>query len=212
MGGPIILSIMSFIQELVKKQLKLWFPDRKIKENFKHPLLLGMEIDLFIPDFETAIEINGLQHYLRVKKFFKTQEDFEKQIKRDYMKEKILKREKIRFLPVKHRHDTLDVLRFKMNYLPYFKGIEVDQNLKRMLLTQWKRSRDTFFSNIHGEICKSKVDFHTEYKTLFDSLITKKEYDKAYELLLNFASVKSEYTEKWYSNLYGSAEIKTHSF
>lgn len=112
-----LCKYMSFIQELVKKQIIIWFPEAKILENYRPKWLIGLEIYLYLLEFNLAVEINGLQHYIKADNFFKTESQFEMQLIRDHLKKKILENEKIKLISVKQGSTMFKELAFKVNYI-----------------------------------------------------------------------------------------------
>lgn len=72
-------------------QLTKEFPELILRENIRPAWLVSskltkLEIDIFIEQLNTAIEIQGIQHYVYIPYFHKTYHDFEEQCRRDQEK------------------------------------------------------------------------------------------------------------------------------
>jgi very-short-patch-repair endonuclease len=80
--------LYSDIQEKCYKLLRLLFPLQKIEQNYYVKYRGGrFYIDFYLPLLGLAIEVDGKQHYERVKHFHRTTFDFQASLYRDRRKE-----------------------------------------------------------------------------------------------------------------------------
>lgn len=94
----------SYFQQLVRASIEHWFPNEPIMENYRPDWLYGMEIDLYLPRKNLAIEVQGDQHYRFVEKMQKVPENFKKLKFRDRRKGIILRSRGINFVSIKAPH------------------------------------------------------------------------------------------------------------
>lgn len=112
--------------EILEKHLQ-----RQVLNNVRPDFLINprtkrkMELDVFDPQTNVAIEYNGIQHYKFPNKFHKTKEEFEAQQYRDDLKEKICKKVGINLISIPY---TID------------EGIS-DREIRREVLRQYILSR-----------------------------------------------------------------------
>lgn len=59
-------------------------------------------IDFYLPQYNTFIEFNGIQHYRYTSVFHKTEEDFQKQLNRDKRMKEYCKKNKINLITIKY--------------------------------------------------------------------------------------------------------------
>lgn len=134
---------MSYIQNLVKEQVKIWFPNYKILENYRPKWMHKLEIDLFIPELNLAIEINGVQHYVNTKKFFKHKYLFELQQVRDFLKEFILSKNKVNFIKIKQGRNMISNLKKHLENTLNLK-LKFDDSINKKAKAHWDENKDIF--------------------------------------------------------------------
>lgn len=195
-----VIYYVSFIQELVKKQIIIWFPEVKILENYRPKWLIGLEIDIYLPELNLAIEVNGLQHYIKTDNFFKTESQFEMQLIRDHIKKKILENEKIKLISVKQGSTMFKELAFKINYI--FKNKwNVNKELSEAAKNHWLNSRDSYFES--SVLQEKKVDLLKEEHIVYNLLIKNKEYKKAYDFIKAKAYIVNKASNAKLEKIYG---------
>jgi hypothetical protein len=86
---------MSLFQQLIGEELRFWFKDALILENYRPDWLGGMELDFYLPDFKLAIEVQGNQHYLWCPAMQQDVDDFKAQRRRDSYKRKLARQQGI---------------------------------------------------------------------------------------------------------------------
>jgi len=72
--------------------------------------LNGLEIDCYIPDLRLGFEYNGEQHYNYPNAFHKTEEEFNKQIERDKVKNELAIKNNIKLITIKFDEDITNEL------------------------------------------------------------------------------------------------------
>lgn len=76
----------SKLQRYVSKQLGIYLAEYDIYENTRPQWLSGRELDFYIPEINTAIEVQGNQHFQFTPHFHRTYDAFLDQRHRDMMK------------------------------------------------------------------------------------------------------------------------------
>jgi hypothetical protein len=190
---------MSFIQDLVKKQLSIWFPDKQIIENYRPDWLVGLEIDLYLPELKLAVEVNGLQHYVKIDKFFKTESQFEMQLIRDHVKKKILENENIKLISVKQGFNMFKELLFKINYISKSK-LKPNAELSQQAKDHWLNKRDDYLPILPQE---KRVDLLEEEHMKYNFLIKNKNYKEAYSFIKDRATIVDKKENSKLSKIYG---------
>lgn len=191
---------MSYIQDLVKKQIIIWFPETKILENHRPEWLIGLEIDLYLPELNLAIEVNGLQHYIKTDAFFKKESQFEMQLIRDHVKKKILENEKIKLILVKQGATMFNELCFKINYI--FKNKpRIDKELLKAAENHWLNNRDIYFES--STLQEKRVDLLQEERNTYNFLIKNKQYKEAYVFLKSKACIVDRQFNTRLKKIYG---------
>lgn len=105
---------MSLFQEIVEKAVRCYLPNEAFYSNFRPEWLHGMEIDIFIPRINLAIEVNGMQHYFWCPELQVSLEDFLKQKERDKFKTDKITQKGYAFLTIKQKIDDLTKFREKI--------------------------------------------------------------------------------------------------
>jgi hypothetical protein len=179
---------MSYIQSLVKKQIQEWFPGKEIIENYRPNWLIGLEIDLYLPEYNLAIEVNGLQHYIKIDKFFKSNYLFEMQVIRDYVKERIIKNEKIAFIKIRQGYNLLNGLKKQLDKT-LNKEFEININLKQECENHWLKNKSSF---LEGKSNPSfvKITFLKKEKKYYEQLFLEKKYSEAFAYIKTHAHFK----------------------
>ena len=179
---------MSYIQDLVKKQLQYWFPSQEIIENYRPEWLIGLEIDLYLPELNLAIEVNGLQHYIKIDKFFKCNADFEKQVVRDFAKERMIKNELINFVKIRQGSNLLTGLQKQMNAILKM-DLKINHNIEIDYNNHWLANKHKF---LEGNINPSfvKITFLSEEKRRYKELFKNKQYKEAFDYIMAKAYFK----------------------
>lgn len=191
---------MSFIQSLVKKQIIIWFPNTKILENYRPKWLIGLEIDLYLPELNLAIEVNGLQHYIKTNNFFKEEWQFEMQLIRDNVKSKILNNEKIKLISIKQGATMFKELSFKINYIFKNKPI-VNKEILKEAENHWLVNRDVYFQS--SILQEKRIDLLPEEHNVFNFLIKSKQYNQAYSFLKTNAYIVDKNSNTRLKKIYG---------
>lgn len=194
----------SFIQSLVKKQLISWFPEEMLIENYRPDWLVGLEIDLYLPNLNLAIEVNGLQHYINTSKFFKNNSEFELQVIRDYVKEKIIKNESINLIVIKQGANMLNEFCFKMNYFFKNRKLKIEKELNQNYKDYWEINRTNFIQNKENFFSKQVSLLDNEYLFCSEAL-KKKEYKLFYSFIKDKAYIKEKEAAKKMNVLFGKA-------
>lgn len=191
---------MSYIQDLIKKQIVIWFPNAEILENYRPEWLIGLEIDLYLPEFNLAIEVNGLQHYVKTGAFFKKESQFEMQLIRDCIKKKILENEKIKLISVKQGATMFNELCFKINYM--FKNRpRIDKELLKEAENHWLNNRDIYFES--STLQEKRIDLLQEERNAYNLLIKNKQYKEAYAFLKLKAYIVDKQSNTRLKRIYG---------
>lgn len=184
MGAPIILSIMSFIQDIAKRYLSIWYPNEEILENYKPEWLCGLEMDFYLPRFNVAIEIQGLQHYVEIPKFHRNEEDFRLQLIRDFFKQEVLRNEGVTLVKVPQQQKFLKTLGHRISIAipreysrPPREGL---RELNEEYLKYWLQNRDIFFSTLKNSKVKGIQFCRQQYGELFHKFIYNRKYRLAY--------------------------------
>jgi len=99
------MGAYSTLHDETYKQLTKHFPQFTIRENLHPDWLLSsnltrLELDLYIEEINTAIEVQGLQHYEFTPHFHKTYADFEAQQRRDQEKRDLCYGRKVRLVEI----------------------------------------------------------------------------------------------------------------
>lgn len=66
----------------------------------------NLKVDFYLPDYNTIIEFNGIQHYRRTPVFHRTDDDFTRQVDRDKRLREYCKQHKINLIEIKY--DQID--------------------------------------------------------------------------------------------------------
>lgn len=192
----------SFIQSIIKKQLYIWFPEEEILENYRPEWLVGLEIDLYLPNLNLAIEVNGLQHLIKCEKFFKTNKDFEMQIIKDYVKKKIIFNESINFISIKQGANMLNEFTFKINYF-IKKKLKINETIKTDYKSYWNNNRDSFIKQTENFRLHQVSLLENEY--LFSSMALKnKKYKEFYDFVKSKAYINQKNAQKKMDIIYGN--------
>lgn len=175
---------MSFIQDIAKKQLLIWFPEEEILENYRPHWLCGLEIDFYFPRLKLAIEIQGLQHYVQIPKFHKDNEEYEQQLIRDYFKQVILKREGIALIIAPQKQNFLLLLGRALTRESKNKRFRMKERSGRRVIQKeyekyWFKNRDKFMGSVKNtQIYEAKFSSSRD-KQLFNEFL-KKDYSLAF--------------------------------
>ena len=68
----------------------------------------NLYVDVYLPDYNLCIEINGEQHYKYKKFFHDSKEEFEDQIYRDNLKKSLILNHHMHFLEIKYSEDPIE--------------------------------------------------------------------------------------------------------
>jgi len=106
---------MSNLQDKVKREIINKFGKYKLLENYRPDWLLSpegfrMELDLFMPDLNCAIEVQGRQHYVYTPYFHGSYRQFEKQLARDSKKRELCEKASIALYEVSSPSEVQSVL------------------------------------------------------------------------------------------------------
>lgn len=117
LGLPLVGYKYKREEELFKK-IKIILPQVRVYNHYgraKKDFLDGLEIDIYIPSLNLAIEHNGKQHYELVKRFHKSQEDLEKQILRDKKLSRLCGEKSIKLITISYKEPLeLDYIKNKI--------------------------------------------------------------------------------------------------
>lgn len=106
-GLPLVYE--NYQQETkLKHYLRQKFPNFNIFWNKRLEELDGLELDIYIPKYNLAVEYNGKQHYKFIPFFHKTKEDFRKQLERDRRKKELCKRWNISLIVVPYYMEDVE--------------------------------------------------------------------------------------------------------
>lgn len=88
------MGTYSLLHNETYRRITQQFPNLTLRENIRPDWLRSsnltkLEIDIYIEELNTAIEIQGRQHYEYVPQFHKTYHDFEEQLRRDNEKREL---------------------------------------------------------------------------------------------------------------------------
>ena len=89
----------------VRKVVRFLFPHCNILYN-NRKILNGLELDVYIPSINLAIEFNGQQHYRFTRNFHKNKDGFDDQLKRDKIKKHLCETKGINLLIISHIHPS----------------------------------------------------------------------------------------------------------
>lgn len=95
-------------------RIENYLKQNKIEYQSQYPIKLeqqmfsrnNLKVDFYLPDYNTIIEFNGVQHYKFTPMFHKTEEDFEMQIERDNRLKQYCRKHKIQLIEIKY--DQID--------------------------------------------------------------------------------------------------------
>lgn len=112
-------------------EIRRHFPHFSIKENIRPEWLRSsnltkLELDIYIEDINTAIEIQGKQHYVFVEHFHKTYDGFKAQLKRDKEKRELCYGKGIKLVEVAEEMDVKNLID-DINQLEKLKEPEVSK-------------------------------------------------------------------------------------
>lgn len=104
------MGTISRLHEETYQRLRKEFPHLTLKENARPGWLISsnltrLEIDIYIEELRTAVEIQGLQHYEFTPHFHKTYKEFTAQRKRDQEKRDLCRGNGIRMVEIATRSD-----------------------------------------------------------------------------------------------------------
>lgn len=86
--------------------IKSIFTDKKVIHHYRAKWLKGQEIDIFIPDFNLAIEYDGIQHFKPIKAWG-GEEGLKKNIERDKIKEEKCKENNVTLIRFTYKEKDL---------------------------------------------------------------------------------------------------------
>lgn len=89
----------------------------------------NMEIDCYNDDLKIGVEYHGRQHYERVKRFHKTEEEFESQIYRDNLKLDLCDANGVYLITVPYTVPFGQIKDYIIQYLPHNRQKRLDQGL-----------------------------------------------------------------------------------
>ncbi|MEK6884477.1 MAG: hypothetical protein AABY22_32895 [Nanoarchaeota archaeon] len=101
----------SKFQDRVYDCIRFWFPRNQILVNYRPEWLKGCEIDIFLPELNFGIEVNGWQHYIFTPAFHKNMAEFQTQQNNDKWKLSECKNRKISIIIVRELHNPKDVIK-----------------------------------------------------------------------------------------------------
>ena len=105
---------VSMLQRLVTEAIHAWLPNAVLHENIRPVWLHGMELDVYIPILNIAIEIQGNQHYYWTPMLQKQCTEFTQQRWRDRRKQQICNQQRILLLTIRGEGSDLERLRRKV--------------------------------------------------------------------------------------------------
>lgn len=145
------MGIYSKLHDKTYQELTKNFPQFTIRENI-HPdwlissKLTKLELDIFIEEIKTAIEIQGSQHYKFTPIFHKTYFDFEEQQRRDREKSDLCQGNGIRLVEIASDFDL-------MTFIDELKEItENHKPIKRHERIFWRDTAQLYKCYLTGEI------------------------------------------------------------
>jgi len=174
----------SYIQSLVKRQVKEWFPNEEILENYRPEWLIGLEIDIYLPNLRLAIEVDGLQHHFYTECFHKSKADFEMQVVRDYVKRKILNNEQIKTCRVSHGHDSMDKLwkGIRSTNIIDRKKMKINKDIESLMKKSWNENKNNYIENLDS-IKLHKLELLDNEWSFCNKLIKNKLYKELYDYI-----------------------------
>lgn len=106
-----LMGAYSKLHDHAYEEIRRNFPHFTIRENIRPEWLRSsnltkLELDIYIEDIETAIEIQGQQHYVYTPYFHKSYDDFREQMRRDREKRDLCYGKGIKLVEIA---ETLDV-------------------------------------------------------------------------------------------------------
>ena len=104
--------------------IKSIFTDKKVIHHYRAKWLKGQEIDIFIPDFNLAIEYDGIQHFKPIKAWG-GEEGLKKNIERDKIKEEKCKENNVTLIRFTYKEKDLLSENYVKSKLRKY-GVEVD--------------------------------------------------------------------------------------
>lgn len=133
---------MSRLQDIVVSAVQFWFPNQQILINHRPPWLFGMELDIYLPELNIAIEVQGRQHYQWIPDLHPTLESHQLQRQRDNQKRCLCGKHGIRIILCKEHHKrcfgglplALKKARFRLRNLP--QSIKSEWETHRKILAQ----------------------------------------------------------------------------
>lgn len=103
--------MISKFEKVIGDYLKLRFVEKfeKTRPGFLLNPKSGscLEYDFYNSKMKLAIEYNGEQHYKYIKKFHKSEEDFEEQIYRDQLKQQLSQKNNIHLIIIPHNFERI---------------------------------------------------------------------------------------------------------
>jgi hypothetical protein len=176
--------VSSYIQSLVKRQIQEWFPNEEVFENYRPEWLIGLEIDIYLPNLNLAIEVDGLQHHFYSKHFHQYKADFEMQVIRDYVKRKILNNEQVLTCRVPHGYNSMNKLWSAVKGTNLNKKIKINKEIESLVQDSWNQHKDIYIENLNfiesyrltlldheWNFCKKLIK-NKLYKELYDYMKT----------------------------------------
>lgn len=123
----------SKLQDYIYRRLLYKYPHAKIKFNHKPYWLLSsdlsrLEIDIYMPDFKVAIEVQGEQHFKYIAHFHKNYDGFRKRLRLDKEKRDLCYGRGIRLFEICQEIDLIRVVDYINDN--YFKN-EIEANPKK---------------------------------------------------------------------------------
>jgi hypothetical protein len=124
----------SKLQRYVSQKLSTHFSKFTIRENIKPSWLITptgerLELDFFIEEIETAIEVQGKQHYVYVPHFHETLGDFHNQITRDDFKKEVCKTRNIKLYEIYNQEDA-DLFFIELSKMTDITDLRIYNNLQ----------------------------------------------------------------------------------
>ena len=109
----------SRLQEYTARLLYQSLGAYTIKENYRPDWLIGengerLELDLYVPELNVAIEVQGKQHYTFTPFFHKDYKDFEQRLARDDTKRDVCKFRGILLIEVSNDSEAIEALEMIM--------------------------------------------------------------------------------------------------
>lgn len=106
----------SKLQQLAADQIKATFPDIVIKQNYRARWLKGemnrlYELDIFLPELNMGIEVQGRQHYEHIPFFHgKSPDGLSAQLERDDAKQKLCMKSGVILLEIYNEEEVKDIV------------------------------------------------------------------------------------------------------